>query len=265
MSKQQPIRIALAGASGRMGTELLRLIGVRPDRYRLVGAWVGQSSHALGRDAGEVAGIDSQGIVCTTIGNVNDGVDAVIDFSLPVAAREVSDAVVALKAAWVCGVTGLDDEESDLVNRVAEKAPVLHADNFSIGIAVLAELAALAKERLGDSFDIEIDEAHHRAKRDAPSGTARMLGRVLGDQVGRIRTGPRESGEIGYSVRRGGGVRGEHTVYFLGQNERIELTHLAEDQALFANGALRAADWLMARSPGRYTLRDTVACHRAEP
>ncbi len=262
---EEPIRIALAGASGCMGGELVRLIASRPDRYRLVAAWVGAESAALGRNAGELAGVGSTGCVCSTVSTIQGGADVVIDFSVPAALGDVVEAAVALEAAWVGGVTGLGDNNVDAtLDRAAQRIPLLHADNFSLGIAVLAELAAIAKERLGPVFDIEIDEMHHRAKRDAPSGTARMLGRALGDRASRIRTEPRGDGEIGYSVRRGGGVCGEHTVYFLGLHERLELVHHANDRALFAEGALKAADWLMGEPAGRYTLSDLLTRHRAE-
>ncbi len=241
-----------------MGGELARLIVARPDRYRLTGAWVSGTSQALERDVGEAVGIGSLGLVCTKVGEVEAAPDVVIDFSTPAAMPNVMRAAVAFDAAWVSGVTGLDDEAQALLDQAAQEIPMLHADNFSLGIAVLVELAALAKARLGADFDIEIDEAHHRAKCDAPSGTARMLGHALDDGSGTIRVGPREAGEIGYSVRRGGGVRGEHTVYFLGRNERLELTHRAEDRALFAEGALTAARWLVTCPPGRYTFSDVI-------
>lgn len=258
MNNRQPIRIALAGASGRMGGELVRLIATQSDRHRLTGAWVGAGSHALGRDVGELAGVGSLGLTCTAVGQTEEPVDAVIDFTVPAAMHEVRQAVIEHEAAWVSGVTGLDDEAFALLDQAAQQVPVLHADNFSLGIAVLKELAVLAQQRLGDAFDIEIDEAHHRDKRDAPSGTAVMLGRALGDNDTTLRAGARKPGEIGYSVRRGGGVRGDHTVHFLGRNQRLELTHRAESRALFAEGALTAADWLANRHPGRYTLNNIL-------
>lgn len=255
---EQSIRIALAGASGRMGAEVLRLMASQPDRYRLVAAWVGADSTALGRDAGDLARVGSLGCLCSRVGETNDEADAIVDFSTPDATCDIMNAAIALKVAWVSGVTGLGDDGEALLDRASKAVPVLHTDNFSLGIAVLAELAVLAQTRLGPAFDIEIDEVHHRGKRDAPSGTARMLGRALGDNGGSIRTGAREDGEIGYSVRRGGGVCGEHAVHFLGSHERLELTHRADGRSLFAEGALTAAAWLVARPPGRYAFRDVV-------
>src|SRR5690625_333264 len=191
----QPISISLVGASGRTGAELLRLIASQPEQYRLAGAWVGTDSAARGRDAGEVTGSGSLGCLCTRVGETDGKVDAIIDFSAPTAMREVMAAAIALDAAWVSGVTGLGDDAEALLDQAAKEVPVLHADNFSLGVAVLTELAELAKARLGPVFDIEIDEMHHRAKRDAPSGTAQILGRALGDPDGIIRTGPRADGE----------------------------------------------------------------------
>lgn len=253
-----PLRIAVAGARGRMGGELVRLLANYPD-CRLAAAWVGAGSAGLGRDAGESAGMAPLGIACTTPGETDGGIDVVVDFSTVPAVPGVARAAVACGAALVSGVTGLDETAWEALRESARRVPVLHADNFSIGVAVLRELATIARERLGPGFDIEIGEAHHRGKRDAPSGTALMLGRALGDERGRIRTGARDGDEIGYSVRRGGNVVGEHTVSFLGSHERLELTHRAEDRSLFAAGALAAARWLLSQPPGQYTFEDCIA------
>lgn len=258
MGTRQPLRIVVAGAGGRMGGELVRLLAKDPD-YCLAAAWVGSRSRDLGRDAGELAGLAPLGVECTATGETNCEVDAVIDFSTAAAVPDVAKAAAACGAALASGVTGLDATARAALEEAARSVAVLHADNFSLGVAVLKELAVLARERLGSGFDIEIDEAHHRGKRDAPSGTARMLGRALGDTEGRIRIGARDDHEIGYAVRRGGGVIGEHTVSFLGPHERLELTHRAEDRSLFGAGALAAARWLVARKPGLYRLEDYLA------
>ena len=241
-----------------MGGELVRLLA-RDPACRLAAAWIGAGSDGLGRDAGELAGIAPLGIACTETGEAGAEMDVVVDFSTVTAVPGVARAAATCGAALVSGVTGLDEAARDALRECARRVPVLHADNFSIGVAVLGELAAIARERLGSAFDIEISEAHHRGKRDAPSGTARMLGRVLGDENAAIRTGARDGSEIGYSVRRGGNVVGEHTVSFLGPHERLELTHRAEDQSLFAAGALSAARWLARQAPGQYTLEDCIA------
>ncbi|MGH9485389.1 MAG: 4-hydroxy-tetrahydrodipicolinate reductase, partial [Terriglobales bacterium] len=225
MNAPQPLRIAVVGAGGRMGGELVRLLARDPEHYRLTAAWVGASSSALNRDAGELAGLEAIGVACSVTGETNGEVDAVVDFSTVAAIPMVVRAAEAYGAALISGVTGLDEAAQAALAESARRVPVLHADNFGLGVAVLKELAVLARARLGSGFDIEIGETHHRGKRDAPSGTARMLGRALGADDARIRSGAREGSEIGYSVRRGGNVIGEHTVSFLGPHERLELTH----------------------------------------
>jgi len=258
MRTDAPLRVAVAGAGGRMGGELVRLLA-RDPACRLAAAWIGAGSDGRGRDAAELAGITALGIACTETGEAGAEVDVVVDFSTVTAVPGVARAAVECGAALVSGVTGLDEAAREALRESARQVPVLHADNFSIGVTVLRELAVIARERLGPGFDIEISEAHHRGKRDAPSGTARMLGRALGDKQGRIRTGARGGSEIGYSVCRGGNVVGEHTVSFLGPHERLELTHRAEDRSLFASGALSAARWLVVQPPGQYTLEDCIA------
>ncbi len=256
MISEPPLRVAVAGAAGRMGRELVRLVAAEPERYALAAAWVSPDSEALGRDAGELAGLPVPiGVSCGPMQALN--LDVVLDFTTVAAVPDVARTAVAAKAALVSGVTGLDETARDALSRSAERVPVLHADNFSLGVTVLKELAVIARQRLGDGFDVEIDEVHHRGKRDAPSGTARMLGRALGDPAGEIRAAPREtSGEIGYSVRRGGQVIGEHTVYFLGPHERLELTHRAGDRSLFAAGALAVTGWLVLQRPGQYCIEN---------
>lgn len=259
MSAEPLLAVAIAGAGGRMGRELIRALAAEPVRYRLAAAWVAPEGAERGRDAGVVAGTGAAGVVCTPTGETEADIDVVVDFSAPAACPAIAAAARRLQAALVCGTTGLGSEAEAALTQAAEEVPVLYAANFSRGVAVLAELAELARHRLGADFDAEILEIHHRDKRDAPSGTARMLGRALGDEKGVIRTGPRRAGEIGYAALRGGAVAGEHTVFFLGPHERLELTHRARDRSVFAAGALDAARWLVRQTPGRYTLRDCLA------
>jgi 4-hydroxy-tetrahydrodipicolinate reductase len=187
----------------------------------------------------------------------------VIDFSLPVALAELARLAARQGVALVSGTTGF--EETALLDDAASKIPVLWAPNMSLGIAVLSEIAAVAARRLGPGFDIEITELHHRAKVDAPSGTAVRLAdavravRPLRSVTGREGiVGARESEEIGVFALRGGDVIGDHTVHLLGSGERLELTHRATNRELFAHGALRAARWLVGRRPGRYSLADVL-------
>lgn len=255
MIPEPPLRIAVAGANGRMGGEVIRLIAGDPRQYSLVAAWVSLDSDKLGVDAGELTGCLPLGVVCTAPQPAD--IDVVVDFTAVQAVPQIAGVAVECNAPLVSGVTGLDDPAKKSLSDAAAHVPVLHANNFSLGVAVLKELAVLARERLGDAFDIEIDEIHHRGKRDAPSGTARMLGQALGDSSTAVRTGPRETrGEIGYSVRRGGQVPGEHTVYFLGAHETLELRHRAGDRALFAAGALAVSGWLFRQRARQYCLED---------
>lgn len=252
-----PLRLAVAGAAGRMGREVLRLATADPGRYAPVAAWIAPGSDLLDCDVSEWIGPGYAGLTGTLIAALD--ADVVVDFSTAAAVPEVARAAAASKAALVSGVTGLDTTAQAAFTAAARQVPVLHADNFSVGVAVLRELAVLARERLGGDFDVEIAEAHHRGKRDAPSGTALMLGRALGDSKARIRTGARENGDIGYSVRRGGQIAGEHSIWFLGPHESLELKHRAEDRSLFAAGALSVAEWLVHQPPGQYRIEDYLA------
>jgi len=256
VSRAEPLSVAVAGAGGRMGGELIRLIAADPERYRLSAAWTAAGSEAIGRDAGELAGIAPTGIACGPTGGDESAPDVVVDFSTAGACAEVARAAVAAGAALVCGTTGLDRDAEAALDDAAGRVPVLHAANFSLGVAVLAELAATARRRLGGDFDAEILEVHHRGKRDAPSGTARMLAKTLGDADASIRTGARQGGEVGCAVVRGGGVAGDHTVFFLGPHERLELVHRAGSRTVFADGALKVARWLAGCERGRYRLKD---------
>jgi 4-hydroxy-tetrahydrodipicolinate reductase len=269
------VRIAVHGAAGRMGTSVIRLAAA--EGASLVGAVVSPHSKALGRDAGEVAGIGVVGVE-TTADTASGllGADVVVDFSTAAALPHLLRLAARAKVAVVSGTTGLDAACDRLLDEVARVVPVLWAPNTSVGVQVLAELVALAAEKLGVGFDVEIVETHHRAKVDAPSGTAERLrlaveeGRTelltngsspspLRPTYGREgRPGARSDGEIGMLALRGGDVIGDHTVHFLGQGERIELTHRATGRDLFARGALRAARFVYGKPPGRYTMVDVI-------
>ena len=268
------MRIAVHGAAGRMGTSVIRLAAA--EGASLVGAVVSPHSKALGRDAGEVAGIGLVGVE-TTADTASGllGADVVIDFSTAAALPHLLRLAARAKVAVVSGTTGLDAAGSRLLDEAAREVPVLWAPNTSVGVQVLAELVALAAQKLGPGFDVEIVETHHRAKVDAPSGTADRLrlaveeGRKQAATNGELsplrptygregRPGPRGDGEIGMLAVRGGDVIGDHTVHFLGQGERIELTHRATNRDLFARGALRAARFVQGKPAGRYTMVDVI-------
>lgn len=185
--------------------------------------------------------------------------DAVIDFTTPDATRKHIWLAAKHHMPIVIGTTGLSDQDMKEMRDASNECPLLYSANMSIGVNLLAALVEQASSRLGETFDIEILETHHRNKVDAPSGTALMLGRATGRINGKMdRAGKRNTGEIGYAVQRGGDVVGEHTITFFGPGERLELMHRAHDRSLFAKGALRAAQWLEEKPYGFYTMRDVL-------
>ena len=259
------MRIAIHGAAGRMGQSLVRLAA--SEGASIVGAIVSPHSKSLGRDAGEVAGVGILGVE-TTADTASGllGADVVIDFSTAAALPHLLQLAMRAKIAVVSGTTRLDATCERLLDEAARVVPVLWAPNTSVGVQVLAELVTLAAQKLGPSFDVEIVETHHRAKVDAPSGTAERLRKAvekardyLSAVYGREgNAGPRKADEIGVLAVRGGDVIGDHTVHFLGQGERIELTHRATSRDLFARGALRAARFVAGKPPGRYAMVDVI-------
>lgn len=266
------MKIAIFGASGRMGLSVARL--AHADDIGIVGAIVSASSKDAGRDLGEVAGLGSIGVVMSpdvTSGLL--GADVVIDFSNADAVPALADAAARQGVAIVSGTTRLGDAAVKRLDHAAKKVPVLWAPNTSVGVHVLRELAAAAAKALGPGFDVEIVEAHHRAKIDAPSGTAGALVaavKAARPELHEVRgrdgnVGPRLGDEIGVLAVRGGDVIGEHTVMFLGQGERIELVHRATNRDLFARGALRAARFLAGQPAGRYSMADVLGGAGAAP
>jgi 4-hydroxy-tetrahydrodipicolinate reductase len=257
------LKIAVCGASGRMGRAVVRLCSEAPD-LELVGACAGPGDPALSEDAGTLAGVARSGVQVTAdLASALLGAQVVVDFSLPAALGELLRVAARQRVAIVSGTTGLTDTSE--LDRAATQIPVVWAANMSVGVQVLSELAAEAARRLGPGFDIEISEIHHRRKIDAPSGTALRLAeavqqvRPLHAVTGRQgNVGARGSDEIGIFGLRGGDVIGEHTVYLFGPGERIELTHRATNRDLFAEGALRAARWVVTRPAGRYSLADVL-------
>lgn len=195
--------------------------------------------------------------------------DVVVDFSTPEASVRAVRMAAGAGCAFVSGTTGLTATQQSIFDECARSIPVLQAANFSVGVNVLERLVELASRATGEGFDLEVFEAHHRRKVDAPSGTALFLGEAAAR--GRDTTldesaqwtrhgqvGPRSEGEIGFQVVRGGDIVGEHTVFVCGDGERLELTHRATDRGIFAQGALRAASWLHAKRPGVYTMSDVL-------
>jgi 4-hydroxy-tetrahydrodipicolinate reductase len=261
------MRVAIHGAGGRMGRAVAAMLAEDPDA-KLVGAIEARHAPTLGKDLGELAGVGTLGVeVSHDVPAGLLGADVVIDFSTAAAVPALLHAAMRAKVAVVSGTTRLDATAERLLDEAAKLAPVMWAPNMSFGVHVLAHLSALATRMLGPSFDIEIVETHHRAKVDAPSGTANRLA----DAIATVRpsaahvhgrageVGPRKDDEVGMLALRGGDVIGDHTVHFLGQGERLELTHRATSRVLFARGAVAAAHILVGRAPGRYTMDDVVA------
>ncbi|HEY8079676.1 MAG TPA: 4-hydroxy-tetrahydrodipicolinate reductase [Labilithrix sp.] len=257
------MKVAVLGANGRMGRAVVRLARGAGDA---IACAIGAGDEH--RDAGELAGIGAIGvnIVKDVEALAKSGADVVVDFSSPAATARGLDAAARAGIAFVSGTTGLDDAAKKALDAAASRVAVLWEPNMSVGVHVLASLVAKAVAALGAGYDVEIVETHHRMKVDAPSGTAIRLGDVVRDARqaryvhGREgRPGARASEEIGMHALRGGDVIGDHTVFFFGDGERLELTHRASSRDLFAHGALRAARWIVGRPAGRYGLADVLA------
>jgi len=260
------VKLAVFGATGRMGAAVLRLAHAAGD-VQIVGAIAAASDPALGRDAGELVGIGNLGV--TVDADVTSGLlgaDVVIDFSTVSAVRPLFLAAAKAGVAIVSGTTNLGPAELAALDQAAERVPVVWAPNMSRGVAVLAEVVRQAVRRLGTEFDVEIVEVHHRRKVDAPSGTALRLAEAVEEaraDLSRVtgrsgQVGARRAEELGVLAVRGGDVIGDHTVHLLGDGERLELTHRATDRELFARGALAAARFTTGRAPGRYSLSDVL-------
>lgn len=264
-----PTNIIVCGAAGRMGKLLVSLVHEHAET-RLVGAVEAEGHLAIGKDAGEVAGIGTLGVTVThDYAAIAEPDTVTLDFTVAEAALEHLRAAVARKAAIVIGTTGFSGEQRTEAERIALQTRALIAPNMSIGVNVLLKVVADVARILQDEFDPEIVEIHHRFKVDAPSGTALALGRAIAtaqdkdfDQHSRLArhgiTGQRPNEEIGVMALRGGDVVGDHTVIFAGFGERLELTHRAQSRECLARGALRAALWLPQQPPGLYSMKDVL-------
>lgn len=263
MSGTAALRIAVAGAGGRMGSTVMAAVAEAPDMV-LSGALLAPGDPRQGRP---VPGPTSGDLSFSTDPAVAfRGADVVIDFSLPQGTPAILDACLAAGTALVCGVTGLDGPMRERLRAAGGKIPVLLAANMSVGVNVMLHLSRVAAQVL-PGFDAEISEIHHRFKRDAPSGTALAIGEAVnagrggeaGSETGRgPGDGPRAAGVIGYASLRAGDVVGEHTLLLAGDGERLEITHRAGDRRAFAAGALRAARWLSGQQPGLYGMDEVL-------
>lgn len=250
----EPLSLAVAGARGRMGQAVIRAAEARPDAIRVAAAFDRETGPGLlSRD-------DALGLA-----------EVVIDFTVAAASAELAALAAARGGpALVIGSTGFTPEQDQAIRRAAEKVAVVRSGNFSLGVNVLMGLVAKAARSLSaEAYDVEVFEAHHRRKVDAPSGTALMLGEAAAEGRGiclqqaavRVRdgvTGPRPDGAIGFSVVRGGGIVGEHSVIFAAEDEILTLSHSARDRGLFARGAVEAALWVRGRGPGLYDMQDVL-------
>jgi 4-hydroxy-tetrahydrodipicolinate reductase len=264
------IRAIITGVAGRMGGTMVRLASANQD-FRVVGGTEQKTSPALGKDIGTLAGIAPLGAAAESdldrvLANAN--AQLVIDFTQSKASTEHARICAARKVALVIGSTGFSADERLQVAEFAQKVPIVLAPNMSVGVNLMIRVAGDLARVLGDGFDVEILEAHHRMKKDAPSGTALRLAEEVAASLGRSpsefrlaregQLGERRSKEIGIQALRGGDVVGDHTVFFLGEGERIELTHRATSRDQFGKGALRAARWVVDQSPGLYDMQDVL-------
>ncbi len=261
------IRLAVSGAGGRMGRALLRA-AARADDLKVTAAIEHEKSAALGRDSGEIAGLGKNGVrIGADLAAAE--FDLLLEFTTPAATMAHLEICRQLRRAMLIGTTGLDADAEARIGEAARDIALVQASNTSAGINLCLELVATAAAALGDGSDIEIVEAHHRDKVDAPSGTALSLGRAAAAPLGRDiekdgvfarhgETGARRAGAIGFSAIRGGDIAGEHSVLFIADGERVEITHKASDRKIFADGAIRAARWLAGRPPGLYAMRDVL-------
>ncbi len=267
------IKVVVTGAAGRMGTQIVRLVRATEGMV-LHGAVERAGAPQVGQDAGALAGIGSVGVpVVDGLAKAIGGAAVVVDFTSHEASAAHAELCAGAGVPLVIGSTGFTPEARARVAAAARKVPVVLAPNMSVGVTVLFDLVRQAAKVLGDGYDVEIVEIHHKKKRDAPSGTAVKLGEVAAEALGRDPKdalafarhgilGERPPWQIGVQTLRGGDVVGEHTVYFCGEGERLELTHRATSREQFARGAIRAAQWLPGRPAGLYDMADVLGLRK---
>jgi 4-hydroxy-tetrahydrodipicolinate reductase len=263
-------RIAVMGAAGRMGKILIEAVQQTAGAAGLTAAVDRPDSTLVGADAGELAGIGRIGVPLSgDLDRVIDEFDVLIDFTHPSVTLKNLEICRRAGKAMVIGTTGLSQEEKQQLAAAAKDIPLVFAANFSVGVNLCLKLLDTAARVLGDEVDIEIIEAHHRHKVDAPSGTALRMGEVVAEALGRDlrevavygregQTGARERQTIGFATVRAGDIVGDHTVLFAADGERVEITHKASSRMTFAKGAVRAALWLDGREAGLYDMQDVL-------
>jgi 4-hydroxy-tetrahydrodipicolinate reductase len=262
------MKIAIAGASGRMGKMLIETVLATPDA-QLVGALDIAGSPSIGQDAGAMLG-QKTGVLITS--NLKEGlVDAeyLIDFTRPEGTLEHLKVATELGVKMIIGTTGLDEAQKETLSQAGKKLALVFAPNMSVGVNATFKLLEVAAKILNEGYDIEVIEAHHKHKVDAPSGTALRMGEVIADALGKNlkdcavyaregHTGEREPGSIGFATIRGGDIVGDHTVLFAGEGERIEITHKSSSRLSYAQGSIRAARFLKDQSTGMFDMQDIL-------
>ncbi len=263
------VRAIVAGAGGRMGGRIITMI-TQTEGIELSAAFERPDSPAVGKDAGVVAGVGELGVrIEDSLDKVLDKGDVIIDFTFHEASVQHAKKAAEKGRAMVIGTTGFTNQEYEALDEYSKAFPLVLAPNMSVGVNLLYKLLETAATVLGDDYDVEIVEAHHRMKKDAPSGTALQLGRVVAKALGRDfdevavferhgLIGERSRKEIGIQTIRAGDIVGEHTVLFGGIGERIEITHKASSRDTFAKGAVRAALWVVGKPAGRYSMQDVL-------
>lgn len=263
------IRVAIHGAAGRMGHALINAC-VNAEHLQLTVALERPGSPALGADAGSIAGLAPQGVtVSDNLSAVISDFDVLVDFTRPEPAMAALELCRRHGRQMVIGTTGFSPEQRTTIDQAARDIPIMLAPNMSVGVNLCLKLLDIAARVIGDGTDIEIIEAHHRHKVDAPSGTALRMGEVVAEALGRNlkecavwgregHTGERDPKSIGFSVIRAGDIVGEHTVMFADEGERVEITHNASSRMTFAKGAMRAAAWLAGKPAGLYDMQDVL-------
>ncbi len=262
------LKIAVAGASGRMGRMLIEAIAAAPDAT-LSGALDVSGSPFIGSDAGAFSGQLTGVVIHSEFERALAGADCLIDFTRPEGTLKHLEYCAANGIKVVIGTTGFDDAGKEAIRAAAEKVALVFAPNMSVGVNVTLKLLEMAAKSFAEGYDIEIIEAHHRHKVDAPSGTALKMGEVIADALGRDLkdcavygregvTGERDPSTIGFATVRGGDIVGDHTVLFAGTGERIEITHKSSSRVTYAHGALRGARFIAGKANGLYDMQDVL-------
>ena len=263
------LRLGINGAGGRMGRTLVRAC-MEDDQVRLGGAFEAPSADSIGSDAGEIAGTGRTGVIIRDDPQAcHADFEILVDFTVPECTMQSLEICREHGKSMVIGTTGLDARQKLRLQEAARDISIVFAPNMSTGVNLCLQLLQVAARTLGDEYDVEIIEAHHRHKVDAPSGTALRMGEVVAESLGRDldecavygrqgHTGKRDTRTIGFETIRAGDIVGEHTVMFSGVGERVEITHRASSRMSFARGAMRAAVWVASQDPGLYDMQDVL-------